>query len=93
MLAEGHTPSRLLIAVDGSHGLMFGRLAESGGRREYEAQPMMKVLEDMTPLRRTGRADELAAVASFLCCDEASYVTGVDVLVDGGACAAVGVLA
>jgi NAD(P)-dependent dehydrogenase (short-subunit alcohol dehydrogenase family) len=62
------------------------------GRQEYENQPMMKVLEDMTPLRRIGHADEIAAVVSFLSSDEASFVTGVDVLVDGGACAAVGVL-
>jgi NAD(P)-dependent dehydrogenase (short-subunit alcohol dehydrogenase family) len=62
------------------------------GRQEYEQQPMMKVLEEMTPLRRTGRADELAAVTSFLLDDGASFVTGIDVLVDGGACAAVGVL-
>ncbi len=61
------------------------------GRQEYEQQPMMKMLEAMTPLRRVGRADELAAVACFLLSDAASFVTGVDVLVDGGACAAVGV--
>jgi NAD(P)-dependent dehydrogenase (short-subunit alcohol dehydrogenase family) len=59
------------------------------GRREFEQQPMMKVLEDMTPLRRTGSADELAAVAAFCCSDEASFLTGTDLLVDGGACAAV----
>ena len=62
------------------------------GRQEYEQQPMMKVLEGMTPLRRTGRAEELAAVAGFLLSDAASYVTGIDVLADGGACAAVGAL-
>jgi NAD(P)-dependent dehydrogenase (short-subunit alcohol dehydrogenase family) len=62
------------------------------GRQEYARQPMMRTLEDMTPLGRTGRADELAAVVTFLLSDEPSFVTGVDVLVDGGACAAVGVL-
>ena len=59
------------------------------GRQEYEQQPMMKMLEDMTPLRRVGRADELAAAACFLLSEDASFVTGVDLLVDGGACAAV----
>jgi NAD(P)-dependent dehydrogenase (short-subunit alcohol dehydrogenase family) len=60
------------------------------GRQEYEQQPYMKMIEDMTPLRRTARADELAAVVGFLLSDDASFVTGVDLLADGGACAAIG---
>lgn len=59
------------------------------GRQEFEQQPMMKMLEDITPLRRQGRADELAAAAAFLVSDDASFITGVDLLVDGGAVAAV----
>ncbi len=59
------------------------------GRQEYEQQPMMKTLDDLTPLRRLGRADELAAVAAFLVSADASFVTGTDVLADGGAVAAV----
>lgn len=59
------------------------------GRREYEQQPMMKALADMAPLRRLGRPEELAAVVAFLCSDDASYLTGTDVLVDGGVCGAI----
>lgn len=55
------------------------------GRRELAAQPVMQVILDATPLGRFGRADEVAAVAAFLVSDEAAYVTGADVLVDGGA--------
>jgi NAD(P)-dependent dehydrogenase (short-subunit alcohol dehydrogenase family) len=40
-------------------------------------------------LGRAGRAEEIAAVVAFLCSDLASYVTGTDVLVDGGTVAAV----
>jgi 2-hydroxycyclohexanecarboxyl-CoA dehydrogenase len=36
------------------------------------------------PLRRLGQPDEIARVAQFLASDDASYMTGSDVLVDGG---------
>ncbi len=60
------------------------------GRQEFDAQPAMRTLVDMTPLRREGTADELAAVATFLLSDDASFVTGTDLLVDGGVVAAIG---
>ncbi|HZR83501.1 MAG TPA: SDR family NAD(P)-dependent oxidoreductase [Candidatus Binatia bacterium] len=41
-----------------------------------------------SPLDRMGRADEIASVACFLASDEASYVTGVVIPVDGGTSAA-----
>jgi NAD(P)-dependent dehydrogenase (short-subunit alcohol dehydrogenase family) len=54
------------------------------GRREFEQQPMMKDMLEQTPLGRFGTPAELAAVAAFLVSDTASFVTGIDVLVDGG---------
>ncbi|HCU97401.1 MAG TPA: hypothetical protein DHU96_33715 [Actinobacteria bacterium] len=39
------------------------------------------------PLRRLGTADEVAAVIVFLASDDASYLTGCAIPVDGGSTA------
>jgi NAD(P)-dependent dehydrogenase (short-subunit alcohol dehydrogenase family) len=39
------------------------------------------------PLGRWGTAEEVGAMAAFLCSEEAGFVTGTDVLMDGGWCA------
>ncbi|MER6961972.1 SDR family oxidoreductase [Streptomyces sp. NPDC000618] len=58
-------------------------------RREAARNESVRELIQRTPLGRTGRCEEVAAVAAFLLSDEASYLTGVDIVVDGGLCAAV----
>jgi NAD(P)-dependent dehydrogenase (short-subunit alcohol dehydrogenase family) len=37
-----------------------------------------------TPMGRIGKPEEIASVAAFLASDDASYVTGQTVYVDGG---------
>ena len=44
-------------------------------REDYERQ---------TPMKRIGQSAEVAAVATWLCSDAASYITGVVLPVDGG---------
>jgi NAD(P)-dependent dehydrogenase (short-subunit alcohol dehydrogenase family) len=37
-----------------------------------------------TPMGRLGRPEELAAAALFLASDDSSFITGIDLQVDGG---------
>jgi len=37
-----------------------------------------------TPLGRWGSSDEVAKVAVFLASDDSSYITGIELFVDGG---------
>ncbi len=39
---------------------------------------------DQTPLRRFGKPEDVAAAAVFLCSDEAAFVTGQTLKVNGG---------
>ncbi len=43
-----------------------------------------KVLLDQTPLRRFGQPDEIAKAVVFLASDNASYITGTGLTIDGG---------
>jgi NAD(P)-dependent dehydrogenase (short-subunit alcohol dehydrogenase family) len=61
----------------------------------YTATPMntrpemvhqTKLFEDGTPMGRMAHVDEMVGPAVFLLSNAASYVTGVDLLVDGGFC-------
>jgi NAD(P)-dependent dehydrogenase (short-subunit alcohol dehydrogenase family) len=54
------------------------------------ARAPIDALEAMIPFRRVGRPEEIASVFSFLASDDASYVTGQALDVDGGMGAGMG---
>jgi NAD(P)-dependent dehydrogenase (short-subunit alcohol dehydrogenase family) len=44
----------------------------------------LQTLVDQTPLRRTGKPIEVAYGVLFLASDEASFITGTELVIDGG---------
>jgi glucose 1-dehydrogenase len=53
--------------------------------RSWVDDPVKRAaVESHIPMRRAGDAEEMAAVTAFLCSDEAGYITGQTVFVDGG---------
>ena len=58
---------------------------------ELKANPVaMGEYERLVPMGRMGEADEIASVVAFLASDDASYLTGAAIVVDGGLTSATG---
>lgn len=53
-------------------------------REQYSDPKVLKALEDKLPLSRQGTQDEIANGVLFMASDEASYITGQTLYVDGG---------
>lgn len=68
-----------------------GVIATSMGRAELDGPSgaFMRVMVDSSGTGRLGTPDDIAAVVEFLLGPRASFITGVDLLVDGGVVAAV----
>lgn len=80
------------MAIDfGARGIRVNAISPGiidAGRPDIERLKrdpgVMQFWRDMTVLDRMGRPEEVAAAALFLASDEASYITGQNLAVDGG---------
>lgn len=54
------------------------------GNTDEEKRAFTSTLKASTPMNRIGTADEIAKPAVFLASDDSSYITGIELFVDGG---------
>ena len=66
------------------NGLGPGRPSPRSTGRGSITRSKRRMVEDHIPMRRAGGAEEMAAAAAFLASDEAAYITGQTLFVDGG---------
>jgi NAD(P)-dependent dehydrogenase (short-subunit alcohol dehydrogenase family) len=61
-----------------------GLIATPMGALEFSRQPMKYRMLENTPLQREGTMIEIADAVEFLLSSKASFISGIDLLVDGG---------
>lgn len=74
-VAFGERGARILSVSPGSFDTAMGRLESDHGASDF-----LKV----SAIKRFGKPEEIAAVLAFCAEDGAGYLTGTDILVDGG---------
>jgi 3-oxoacyl-[acyl-carrier protein] reductase len=54
------------------------------GVKQHRSADFIKAMEEAVPLGRLGTPRDIANAVLFLASDEASYITGTTIIVDGG---------
>jgi len=58
---------------------------DTARRLKLDVEEFRRLSAEANPVKRVGTPEDIAAAAAFLCSDEASYITGQTLYVDGGA--------
>lgn len=77
--------SRYLASYFGKYGIRVNVVSPGGVLDEVHQNPsFIERYSAKSPLRRLGKPEEMAPAVSFLLSDEASFITGHNLMVDGG---------
>lgn len=75
--------TRFLASKYGKEGIRFNCVSP-GGIFDYQPEKFVEAYEKLVPMKRMGRPDDIAPVVTFLVSEEAKYITGQNIVVDGG---------
>jgi len=76
--------TRYLACFYGPHGIRVNCVSPGGLRTPDQPEPFLRNYRAATPLRRLAGPDDIKGPIVFLASDAAGYVTGVNLMVDGG---------
>jgi glucose 1-dehydrogenase len=86
LMMMSRTAALELVSYNITSNLLCPQGAITDINRELLSDPAtMKALEDKIPAHRLAAVEEIAAAAAFLASDEAAFITGIELLHDGGA--------
>ncbi|NRT15105.1 NAD(P)-dependent dehydrogenase (short-subunit alcohol dehydrogenase family) [Flavobacterium sp. 28A] len=75
--------SRYLASYFGQHNIRVNCVSP-GGIKDNQHESFVERYEQKSPLKRMGKPEEIAPAVTFLLSDEASFITGHNLMVDGG---------
>lgn len=75
--------TRYLASYFGKYGIRVNCVSP-GGIKDNQHPSFIERYEQKTPLKRMGKAEEIAPAVTFLLSQEASFITGHNLMVDGG---------
>lgn len=70
------------IRVNGISTFTF--LKDESKEFYFKNKPLLELYEDIVPLKRMGTTEDSANAIRFLCSNQASFLTGQSILIDGG---------
>ena len=82
--------TRQMASYYGKYNIRINTVSPGGlvghikGKKQKQDSKFLKQYSSKVPLKRLGNSDEVANVVTFIASDAASYITGSNILVDGG---------